>query len=84
MKALGLVANLRVGARCALASCAWALLACTDMTGGKVAPIDKSSAHKICSGQVILDLATSVKELVENALDASATSVEVRKWTSAA
>ncbi|TPX37263.1 hypothetical protein SeLEV6574_g07949 [Synchytrium endobioticum] len=40
--------------------------------------LDKSSIHRICSGQVILDLATAIKELVENALDASATSIEVR------
>jgi hypothetical protein len=40
--------------------------------------IDKASVAKICSGQVILDLATAVKELVENALDAGATSVEIR------
>ena len=55
-----------------------------SMPGGNVSPIDKSSIHKICSGQVILDLATSVKELVENALDANATSIEVRmRWTRA-
>jgi len=40
--------------------------------------IDQHSIHRICSGQVILDLATSVKELIENALDAGATSIEVR------
>ncbi|RCI03888.1 hypothetical protein CU098_007941 [Rhizopus stolonifer] len=32
--------------------------------------IDKLSIHKICSGQVVLDLATAVKELVENSIDA--------------
>lgn len=40
--------------------------------------IPTASVAKICSGQVILDLSTAVKELVENALDAGATSVEVR------
>ncbi|KAL0023381.1 hypothetical protein WJX79_000253 [Trebouxia sp. C0005] len=40
--------------------------------------IDKGVVHRICSGQVILDLATAVKEIVENALDAGASTVEVR------
>jgi len=44
---------------------------------GKIKAIDRASVSRICSGQVILDLSTAVKELVENALDAGATSVEV-------
>lgn len=43
----------------------------------EIRPIDATSVHRICSGQVILDLATAVKELIENALDAGATSIEV-------
>ena len=45
---------------------------------GGIQAIDKSTVHKICSGQVILDLATAVKELIENSLDAGATSIEIR------
>ncbi|KAJ3181924.1 Mismatch repair endonuclease pms2 [Gaertneriomyces sp. JEL0708] len=40
--------------------------------------IDSKSVHKICSGQVITDLATAVKELIENALDARATAIEIK------
>lgn len=35
-------------------------------------PIDQSVIHKICSGQVILDMSSAVKEMVENSLDAGA------------
>lgn len=41
----------------------------------QISAIDKHSIHKLCSGQVVLDLATAVKELVENSIDAGATSV---------
>lgn len=44
----------------------------------KIERIDSESVHRICSGQVVLDLATAVKELVENAIDANATQIEVR------
>ncbi|KAJ2551460.1 ATP-binding mismatch repair protein [Coemansia sp. RSA 1933] len=40
--------------------------------------IEKETVHRLCSGQVIVDLATTVKELVENSLDAGATHVEIR------
>ena len=40
-----------------------------------VKAIDQSSVHRICSGQVIVDLSTTIKELVENSLDAKATSI---------
>ncbi|KAJ1570058.1 Mismatch repair endonuclease pms2, partial [Nowakowskiella sp. JEL0078] len=44
----------------------------------KIERISQESVHRICSGQVILDLATATKELIENSLDAKATTIEVR------
>ncbi|XP_077218886.1 DNA mismatch repair protein isoform X2 [Tasmannia lanceolata] len=42
-----------------------------------IRPISKGAIHRICSGQVILDLSSAVKELVENSLDAGASSIEI-------
>ncbi|XP_052266480.1 mismatch repair endonuclease PMS2-like [Dreissena polymorpha] len=43
-----------------------------------ICAIDKSSIHRICSGQVVLTLATAVKELLENSIDAGATIVDIK------
>jgi len=48
------------------------------MAGRNIKAIDATSVHKICSGQVILDPSSALKELVENALDAGGTKIEVR------
>ena len=40
-----------------------------------IKPIDPTSVHRLTSGQVVVDLQTAVKELVENSLDAGASSI---------
>ncbi|ORZ14174.1 hypothetical protein BCR42DRAFT_63066 [Absidia repens] len=47
------------------------------MTAQGIQAIDKESVHRICSGQVVLDLSSAMKELVENSIDAKATTVEI-------
>ncbi|NXD79870.1 PMS2 endonuclease, partial [Halcyon senegalensis] len=43
-----------------------------------IKPIDRKAVHRICSGQVVLNLGTAVKELVENSLDAGATNIDIK------
>ena len=47
----------------------------TMWSKGAIKPIDSHSVHRITSGQIVIDLQTAAKELVENALDAGATNI---------
>ena len=45
---------------------------------GIIKQLAKTTTRAICSGQVILDVSSCVKELVENAIDAGASSIDVK------
>ena len=47
-----------------------------DLRG--IACLDGAVVHRMCSGQVVVDLSTAVKELIENSIDAGATVVSVK------
>jgi DNA mismatch repair protein PMS2 len=49
--------------------------ATSSESNGAIRPIDSQSIHRITSGQVVIDLQTAAKELVENSLDAGATNI---------
>lgn len=45
---------------------------------GRIRPMGSGAARRICSDQVVVDLRSALKELLENALDAGASKIEVR------
>lgn len=47
-------------------------------SGQNIKRISQDNAYRICSGQSIVDLSTAVKELLENAMDAGASVIEIR------
>jgi DNA mismatch repair protein PMS2 len=59
-------------------SCALIITATKSSRMSQIRALDRDSVYKICSGQVIVDLATAVKELIENSLDSKATSIDIK------
>lgn len=48
------------------------------MSNASILPLAPTAIHRLTSSQVISTLTTAVKELVENSLDASASSIQIR------
>ena len=51
------------------------------MKSGDIKKIDKASIIQLCSSQVVIDLKSAVKELVENSLDAGAKNIGKQSLT---
>ena len=49
-----------------------------SLTTPRIHAIDNHSIHRICSGQVITSLSIAIKELLENSIDAQATTIDIR------
>lgn len=47
----------------------------TSQVPAGIQAISKADIHRITSGQVVLDIQSAVKELIENALDAGARAI---------
>ncbi|KAJ1730107.1 ATP-binding mismatch repair protein [Coemansia biformis] len=52
--------------------------AAAPAASGALHQMGKDTVQRLCAGQVVVDLATSVKELLENSLDAGATFVDIK------
>ena len=52
--------------------------AATAAASRRITKVDTAVVQRICSDQVIVDLPSALKELLENALDAGATRIDVR------
>lgn len=55
------------------------LINAIGVDSGDIKKIDKTSILQICSSQVIVDMKSAVKELVENAIDAGAKNIGTLK-----
>lgn len=49
-------------------------------TGPQMKALSDASVERLCAEQVITSLAIAVKELLENSLDAGATSIDIRMY----
>ncbi|TGZ63843.1 hypothetical protein CRM22_006689 [Opisthorchis felineus] len=50
----------------------------SQLSRSRIHALEDNVIHRICSGQVVVTLASAVKELVENSIDAGATKIDVR------